>query len=385
MDRLFFCIILIILFVVHFYNLIRENRKNGRVGAFSAVMLTCIIYYDLYPLLVYSWGNENDLTVNQLEIRGANVLNFLFAELCIIVFTLFFYFAYHRYNNRAKREVYTYDQAKFVRICAWMSHFTFFIGATTFIAYIYAFGGIGSLLAKAEYLRSFATSGAEFVSRFQSILVVPARMITVTPVVSFPLTTKDFSVNYKFIYKLEFCLSLLLSIVFLLTNAGKAPIIVFSICFIMPILKKFFKHPWRMVFLFSFFSLPILDYMDELFVWLQKGFWVQSTRSSIEILDQFGYIYQNNLYLQEIVAQYGIRWCQDFITGFLNVVPGITKFPPSYIVTSEFFNGVNWMYIGGRPVDIITFGYLELGLLGVILMAILFGIICGYQSILEHR
>jgi oligosaccharide repeat unit polymerase len=241
------------------------------------------------------------------------------------------------------------------------------------IVYIIAFGGVARLLSYAEYMRSFATSGTEFTSYIVSIMVIPARMITVTPIVVIPIIEKS---RNKLLYKFIFVVSMILAVIFLLFNAGKAGIITFALCFIIPFLHKRIKHPWKITIIFGIVGVKILDLLDALFVYLQNGNWKITTNTIMESITGFTYPFRNLLFLPQMTEEFGFRWGRDFIIGPINIIPGVF-FEPSYVITSKFFVGNNWKSIGGVPDDIITFGYLQLGLIGVIGVAVLFGIICG--------
>ena len=86
--------------------------------------------------------------------------------------------------------------------------------------------------------------------------------------------------------------------------------------------------------------------------------------------------YTNLINLDKMIELHGFRWGKDFITGPLSIVPGI-NFPASYEVSSEAIFGRNWQMIAGVPDDIITFGYLQLGFIGVLFVGWLLGIVSG--------
>lgn len=272
-------------------------------------------------------------------------------------------------------EMYACDGIKLKRALKVLTFVTVVIGGVAFVGYINAFGGISRLLSYADYLRSFAVSGSSVVSYYASILVIPAKLITVTPIVLAPLISMTKGRN-KLLLKILFVITFFLAILFNLASAGKTAIILFILCFAVPFLQKVLKHPWRLILILSIFSFPILGFLDSLFAYMQKGIWNPVSSNPLRYLAAFSFPYANILSMGEIVKIYGLRWGKDFVTGPLNIIPGI-NFQASYEVTSEFFSGENWRVVGGTPNDIITFGYLQVGVVGVCIVAIFLGIVCG--------
>ena len=78
----------------------------------------------------------------------------------------------------------------------------------------------------------------------------------------------------------------------------------------------------------------------------------------------------------DITDIYGFRFGQDFITSIIGMIPGI-NFSVSYENTSLFFGGMNWKLTGGTPNDLLTFSYIEFGIIGIPLIFGILGYVLG--------
>lgn len=366
-----FVLAMSIVALVYLIMIARQNKRNGMVGTYAAVFFTIILYYAIIPIICFTQNTE-DLGEEMFAVSRCTPAQFLFVLFCLILFSAFFHFTYLRYNNFSKKQVYRFDKKKLTRALRWTGVLTVVVGGLSFVGYIYAFGGISRLLYYADYLRTFASSATEFVSYYASLLIIPAKLITVAPIVLLPLILQKRRNRLWLI--LIFLACFVLAVIFGLVNAGKAGLIVFAMCFAIPFLEKFTKRPWTLTIMIGILCLPLLGVLDKLFSFMRTGDWSQRTISVFDNLNQFAYVYQNVMNLPKIVENFGLRWGQDFITGVLNVLPGF-NFEPAYAVTSEYFNGANWVHVAGRPTDVLTFGYLQFGPFGIMLMGALLGMV----------
>ena len=352
--------------------LIKKTKKEKVVGSYNGVLFSLFAYYSLFPFLIFCLDDKETEKFSVLYDSSFEAY-FLFL-LSLFLLIIFYNISYKYNNNDLIKRTYELSNSKLFFICRIVSLLTFIVGGITFLIYIRGFGGIGSLLAKGDYLRAFSSNAQQFVSYSVSIMVIPARLITVTPVITAPLFSYKF--RNKPIYGMIFIISFILSIIFILANAGKTALLIYIITFALPIISKKYKHPWIIVIIIGLVSLPIISIFDSFFLYLQIGVWIPSTSGFSGILSQFFYPISNVLSMHKAVGQFGLRWGQDYITGLLNIIPGV-NFSPSYELMSEFYGGVNWKMVGGTPDDIITFGYIEFRIIGVILNAIILGFFSG--------
>ena len=129
-----------------------------------------------------------------------------------------------------------------------------------------------------------------------------------------------------------------------------------------------------MIFVVGIIGLPLLDILDALFVYFQTGIFYTGKASVMNYIAQFSTPYKNTLLLCNFSKEHGFRFGTDFITGVLNLLPGI-QFKPPYNDLSEFVRGSSWASLGGVPTDFITFCHIEFSFIGVAILALFMGII----------
>lgn len=355
------------------YLLWKKNCSNKSVTVCSGVLMSVIIYYFAIPLICIVFKSELINYNGYMNIICNYSWDNFFVGICaIVLFVGTFYLIYSQENTKKKAYIFQFDSYRMLKVTRFFFWFSFGVGAISFLLYIKAFGGVARLLSYAEYLRSFSTSSESLVSYSSSLLVIPSKLIIVAPILGVYMIKN----SRKILYKLCLVVSIILAFIYLLSNSGKAPIILFILSFVVPYMKKYMKHPWRWMIIIGILCLPILGVLDGIFMYLAGGEWKVTSREWIDYIPQFVHPWANTLSLREIVNIEGFRWGKDFLTGILNILPGI-NFSPSYEVTSMFYNGVNWRNVGGTPTDIVLFGYLQFGYLGVALVGWICGILVG--------
>lgn len=374
MDLLFEIFLFFLFFLSAALLLCLHAKRKKHVGTYSAVIFSCFFYFLLIPIILRFSRNTNLSSKYVLNIVNADLVELIHAMLTIALFVACFHVIYSLYNGKTAQLHYGFSESKLTNICKIVVWITFVVGGSSFLLYISAIGGLNRLLQLADYLRSFHTSATEFMSYQESLLIVPSRLITVTPIVCIVLVkrTQRLSLVYLFVFLTSF----LLAAIYHLSNAGKTGLLLFALCFTVPLLYKFFKHPWLIGLFIAFACLPLLGVLDSLFHYLRTGDWRTVSTELSAYWVQFSYPFSNILKRNEILEVSGFRWGADYFTALLNILPGVS-FDPSTVPTSLYYGGLFWKTRGGTPNDIITFGYLQLGYLGVAFSGTLLGFACG--------
>lgn len=350
--------------------LVSFNRKNKSVCVISGVLFSFLLYYCIVPIVFYSTAQKSP-SGYVLYILKANSYYFISGIACCAMFLLVLGVTYRAYRYK-RNSYYIIDDRKILRLSKKLCYICALIGGISFILYIRAFGGVVRMLAYSEYMRSFATSGESVLTHLQTILYIPSRLVTVVPfLVLMGFNRKNFfSVSLFIVY-------FLLGFLFFLYDAGKIGIIIYLLSFFVPVLAMRTQHPWFYVVIAGMAFLPIIGFLDSLFHYVSMGEWESySDNSVLSYLQQFSYPFSNVLNLDGIASVSGYRYGRDFITGVLNLIPGV-NFDVSYEPTSYYYGGSTWGESGGTPNDAVTFGYLQLSILGVLLIGYLFGIIAA--------
>lgn len=354
-----------------------NNDKN--VGTFGGFVFGCLVYYSVIPILTKM--NFNNLTSKypnlQYFIGNKNFENDVFLIFLLLIGMVLFVITYKYANNNKIINSGKYDYSfsemirenKFIPI---LGVITFVVGGISLIIFFVSFGGISRALSLAETNRSFSSSLSDYVNYKASLLIIPAKLITVTPYIYYLLMCY----RKKKIDKFIFITSFLLSILFYLFSAGRAPLLSFLLCFLYVFIKKFWKRAWALIIISGLFSLPLLDLLDKLFVYFRTKYWQSTEVNYVQYINQFIHPYRNVLNINDMINDFGYRKGSDFLTTFLNLIPGI-NYPASYENTSFFLSGTKWRVIGGVPNDVITFGYIEFGVFGVVLLFGVLGMLFG--------
>lgn len=373
--------------------LIRKNSKKHKyANAFTGVMLGCLVYYGITPLFL--WFNEDYYISNASNWKYSKLFSFLFNDsigwynvfssaAVLIIGILFFVFAYSLVNKKY------YEKDTTVRLVSSNNDFYFnkrikalaflllIIGGVSITVYTLAFGGFARAYALAEVLRQHDADITNYgVSGIYSYLLILSGVLTIVPFLLF-LVWKN---EKRFIYSLLIIISLFLLFIYFLLNNGKSPIIRFVIIvFYMLLFWKNIKHKFIIIGICAVVAVPVLDVLDYVFAQWDINEAIKSFSYQSSIL-RFCYPTFSNYNMNSITDTYGYMYFTHFITDFISLLPGV-EFKSSHVNTSEFFSGSNWQAVGGVPNDLLTYGFLQLRLIGVVVVFFLLGLLSGWFDI----
>jgi len=349
------------------------------VGAYSGFVFGMLIYYSIVPIFLM-------LNIDMMSMRFSNVnqfianketFNYIFAAIVVIIGFVFFSIFYRLSIRKNfilgyKGVHWKFNEVKAKKALLFFSYLTLIVGGLSFLFLTISMGGIIQLLKVAEMNRSFAISLDNFTNFPQ--LIIPSRLVTVSPFLFLLLLLNK--QNQKLRYLFFFWISFIMSILFFLFNAGRAPLITFLLCFIFIFIGKYTRKPWTVVIMCGIIALPILDISDSIFKYIASFEWEKTNIDYSNYLYQFMFPFKNILNLTEIVSTFGYRYGIDFITSFISLLPGV-NIEASYENTSQYFAGMDWKVVGGTPNDPITFGYIQFNIIGVIAVFSIIGYIFG--------
>lgn len=371
------CLIYLFIGIYFLKTLIKKNKKNKIIGCYSGIACGIILYYCIIPIVTIIFSNE--LSIQYVDIKSfiitKSAWSIMFSALLTLIGFFVFNCAYNQINKNNDDEKIIYNSNKLVNISKIFAWGSLIIGSICLFTFFGAFGGIRQALSYAEILRSFNSDLSDYISGVTAILIIPARLVTVAPIMFFLLITEKRTKN-RGIYKICFAISMVIAILYYMFNTGRAPLIYFLLCFAIILLYKITNKPWKFVFLIAIISLPILDILDNVSLYFQTGIWKELSINYFRYIYQFTYPFKNILNMVDITEKYGCRFGVDFITSIISLLPGI-NFPASYENTSIFYNGDNWRIFGGTPNDLLTFAYIEFGILGIPIICCVLGLLAG--------
>jgi hypothetical protein len=180
-------------------------------------------------------------------------------------------------------------------------------------------------------------------------------------------------------------LSFFNSIYYVVIFGGRLPIALFLLIIPMYLMDNKNKISLKNVIIVCILGLLVLNYGENLLDHLSGNFY--QTKGILDniprLVTQFSFPYINVLKVQNFTYDSGeFRYFIDFISWIINYLPssiadviGLGSITPSYAVNTfnhHMFDQNNPV-AGGIPTDIITFGYYQFSLPGVIIITFLFG------------
>lgn len=378
-----FIIFYLLLFLLVSYFIHKNNKKIKITGGYAGFSTGILIYYIAIPLTIFLFKKDFiDYYRMDKYIFSSSYSDYLFSILIITIgfasfhlgykFSMKYKFKINNYNRTDSNDYYLNKKTWIIYIYRIFGYLTLIIGGVSLIAIIISVGSIGNLLEMAETVRGHEIGLADFIGIQLARLVLPARLITVSPFLFYLLILNRNKLSDKVIFVVSF----ILAIIFYFFNAGRSPLIMFILSFLYIFAKKRFNKVWIKFLALAIIALPLLDVLNNTFVYFQTGIWYPIEIEYRVYVYDFSYPFMIILNLGEIVSIYGFRYGKDFITDILSLLPGI-NFETSFINISEFINGINWRQRGGVPTDIMTFGYIQFGVVGVIFILLIIGFVFG--------
>lgn len=350
-------------FMVFILLIMRKNKGMGSM--YNGILIGGLLYYGVVPLIMEL--NKKSVAVKSNSFLYKDADEYAITYFMIMLFFFVFFISNNGYTYKRNYR-YAPNEIKFGKYLKGFGYFCLIFGGGSLILFFGFLGGLSSALSIAERARSFSTSLTDFMPYYASLLVIPARLVTVAPFCFWCLRYLE---GRK--YRPHVVISFILSALFYLFNAGRAQILAMILCIVVPLMLNLkIRHAWRYIIIIGVLSLPLLDVLDQLFVYMQKGTFSLGTVNYLSYIKQFSYPINNVFHAFEIGDAYGYRFGQDFVTTILDFVPGLS-FEPSYIPTSTFYGGETWRITGGTPNDLITLSILEFHIVGVIIVPWILG------------
>lgn len=341
---------------------IRKNNSKSFPNCYSSFTFAFFIYYVIVPFIVFVLRETSPRSNKYFgEFYGDGGIGYFLFYLFVAVFFIVFNIAY---NNKPKYR-YSFDEKKFLKYIKQVGWITLIVGGMSLVAYFYFLGGFASALAIAEYARAFGDMSS-VLTGWQIMLLTPARLLSLPAFCFFFLYEKYGGSKY-----LSACLlSTLLLLLLYLFEASRTSLVTLFLVLGMPVLRKFTKRPWTFIIFIAVVGINMLNVLDTLFASYASGEFDVTSFDIDELLSQFSFASRNVMYSLDIVSKYGCRYGHDFITAFINYIPGVAL-EGSTIPTSRYWAGGDFM--AGVPNDVITFSILEFHVLGIVIYSYVLG------------
>jgi len=281
---------------------------------------------------------------------------------------------------QTKNDVQISTNSQDYRMFILFAYLCFIIGSLSFFIIAYSVGDVVQLLKMGDLARGYGKDLGNLISRNLLPIRTLMPLILVSPFLFYTMNKYKNTV----INKIMFLISFIISILYLIFNAGRAPILTFVFPFLFLYFDKKYKNPWFIMLVIFIITILALKWLDDLFLYLSYG----TTKSSINDISiikyfiiQFGYPYVNMLNSNKMIDYFGLRLGIDYFTWIINIIPVsllsklglwkvdiITDYITIYYAQLTYAKRI----MGGVPVDLFTLGYLQLGFLGAIIFVVAF-------------
>lgn len=377
-------IILIIMLLLCIFLLNYNQMKIKFVNGFSGVIFAMLLYYLIVPLLAYFFKEDFfllnkygfDFVVNNYYHQfESNIYSYIFIVFIGIVGFLFGY--YINFISKESNKVVNIDfSERLIKRIYLTARFFLIFGAFFLIIFLTSVGGILNALNIAEETRGFNNTLSN-ISYIGGIAKLISRIVIISPILFLLLIIlKDKHGINKIALRMYLGISIVLSMIYFFSYAGRTPLITFLLMFIAIYGYKYFKRVWIKLIIIGILCLPFLDILSNIFIFLNTSYWEPIEIDYANYLRQFFAPAIVLININQITDIYGVSYFKYYITDLLSLLP-IINYPASYENTSQFFRGNNWRLHGGIPNDLFSYGFLQLKHLGVFLHSLIFGYLVG--------
>ena len=260
-----------------------------------------------------------------------------------------------------------------------VANLSFMLGGASILVIMISVGGLEKYLALGSVTRGINKSVSDVINSSLLPLITLSSSILVSPYLY-----RYLSRVYPHERKLKICFwaSLVISIIYLLYNQGRLPLLLFAIPFILDtnMLKRMKAIS---VLLIAIACVFLLEPLSNLFTYLSYGRIISQESSGLfeTLLLEFTYPFSNFINRKELVDVVGFRYGLDMIQWPLTVIPSsILKFfgfskasitSIGALNTDAYSHLANIQAGGGVPTDVMTFFYYQFGWLALVIMLVI--------------
>lgn len=247
------------------------------------------------------------------------------------------------------------------------------IGGLALFELIVELGGLQRMLSLGSIIRGYRVDNAEYLSAVGSICKTLSIFVTASFFCFYASSPKHKR------HGLLSILSLILSIAYLLFNAGRAPLLLFFGCIMFAFLKE---HGRKVIWIvaLAFVAIALLSSSIEVMMnnvarGLPAFYSLQYSVADnlLSTVTDLAYPHSNLLVLPKMISKYGYNYGLDYLFWFSEVIPKrllgfLWSFIPlNTLVTtkvSQYYITSNLSF-GGTPADYITYGWFQGNIIGL--------------------
>jgi hypothetical protein len=396
LSYIFFPIYLIVFAALFFY--VRGILIREGFNVMCMFVLTYGLFYLLVPFLqTYFKLYRNNISwfsvlLNRLSIEEI-FFNFLLA-VTILIFIILSYTIKSRNseNNKLQHKNITVElklKINHIPKVVKLTDLVFIVSALSIILLIRETGSLSNYFSLGVFTRGIDKDTSDYIRSSYLQLVTGSVLVLATPYL------------YLFIYRLKknklvfikFIMSMIFSIIFLLHNQGRAPLVLFFLPFLFTIRDTRQKNVFGLMLVLISVVLS-LDYIDGFFKYLAYGYFpTNSTTNYINtFLGEFSYPFANFSSRHNLIKYVDYRLGIDYLIWPITIIPsfllniiGINKENIISILTmntSAYGTILGDMPSGGIPVDFLTVHFYQFGYATLLIASVIMGRILKYFDII---
>ncbi|WP_164470903.1 O-antigen polymerase [Vaginisenegalia massiliensis] len=263
--------------------------------------------------------------------------------------------------------------------------FFFIVGGGSVILFFYSMGGIREALEAADALRYAGTDSSQYYGPLTAIF----RMLSFLVMGAAYCFKSHYDLTKSNLSRILFIISFGLASIYLIFNSGRSTIIFFLFPFILSYAKK---RNINLIFISCVVVIVAISTAQVFDVILYQishgGINTAHINSSIwdninSAINDFSFPSANIINIEKMNSIFGLRNGKDYIIWILDIIPtrafnmlGITL--PDYqtlnFETSNYFQSINPLLMGGVPTDFITTGLRQHEMLGLIINTLVYAL-----------
>lgn len=367
-------------------------KYEYRLTCITMARAMWILIFGIVPLCVHCYVYNNGQNIKSLmvfDFSDKGILQFYFAALFSIIGFIGLNIGYNvtlglrnkpQYvlsQNDGDKNTYTDYSDSVLLISAFIM---FAIGLCSLILWTRAFGGVVAFLDYASAVRSGYDTG---ITNSYTVFKRFAPLLQFANLIYFAIWKKE----KKPLCLILFILSLFFSILYLLANDGRAPMIMHFVS--LAWLWSSFSHRknskktrWILIVLCGFAALLLMHNYESIYGYLKNGTDIELSGDIFSsIRDEFSFTTRNiqAVFLALEDNPYMFKLPSELLNGLFGILPSGLR--PDWLVNLEKVNTQYWVmgasavYYGGKPPDIITTGIYTMNYFGILLLPMVFGMI----------
>lgn len=376
-----------IIIFISIYIFIKGSITKYSFNMLNMFILTFTLFYFIVPFIQTIFKNYRNNTslftqiLNTLS-DGEILFNLLLAICCLMIVI----FSYHlKFNKKKKVKIFfnKRDNGKLYKKILVIADFFLIIGVISIFLLIVEVGSIKTYLSLGALTRGIDKDPTMYIRSSYLQLITLSLVILVTPY----LYTYLFRLKKNKSILIRLIISLIFSILFLLYNQGRAPLLLFFLPFLFTISKKQNKKGIFSFGILFIIGISLLNYLDGLFKYLSYGVYSVKEGSNFitEFLGEFSYPFTNFALREQLVDFVGFRYMYDYIIWPFTMIPssllGLINVSKESLISISIFNTEAYGYFlnvtpdGGIPVDFLTFNFYQYGYISLVINCFIVGLV----------